>query len=631
MGFLSLFSKRDVEAKRLERERTARENKASKSSRRKSRVELGDWERKYGKTGGEGIPGSRTSSSDERTVAAHDAGALGMEKVASGSTFRSAGTLNRSDDFLPKLNVGYGTAAPAHEIAYIAPTRRSSPSVQVVDLPSSRPVLAPIQPTKQQGTADWNDYVSSRTVAVAAPDVRKRPSRTPSMFSALSRRPVEAPPAPSFRVVRPADDDDDDDVPLAVVRSLSSGSIPRPSTMYDLHSSSSPALLSSSPTLSIPVSRSRSRNSLAIPAVLAAPVARSPTLGTYGSPPLGSPGLSSSPARPATLANVGRRNTLIDLNEPSTFDPYHDRARQDRRDAAEGDRVVVGDRRRKNSAPVAIPNKGKSKVRDGPRIMDFEELEAKHKKRMSLLQGSANEKVTTDAAIAHFQQQQRLEAEQQRKREARRSVDSNLHLLGAPRSGADATSIRKSASASVGSLSALLKRSGAGGSGDKSLSVNDFGASLSSTDRNASTSSCPHPRARSSSTQALVTVPTTSAGPSRSTLPLARPQRPHNARRHSLGTLLEVSSSVGGSASASAAPAAVQVVEEHSAAARKGKVAAWRRESLVPPPPRTSIATPPTGAPARMRTGTGVGEAALLQSTADQAPVKQKKHDWLSY
>ncbi|GAA5891084.1 hypothetical protein JCM8208_003157 [Rhodotorula glutinis] len=630
--FLSIFVRRDAEAKRSQRDEAAREEQLARANRRRSRVELNDWEEKYG-------AGATSSggASDEQTLTG---GGGDIDKVRSTGSMASLlapgrlqPTPSGSIEFLPKLG------------AYPSSPALSSP-VDEFARPPSRPVLASIQPSQRNVKPEWTSYMSTRKVAVAelkpAPPPR-RASRTLSLFS-IGRR------APSVKVQHAVDervaavsveDDDDDDVPLAAVRSLSTGALPRPSTMYDLSSASAPNLsrpANGSGTSLAPPPRSRSRMSLAVPAVLVAP------------PPAASPPLSVSPQRPATLAGVGlgRSSTLLDLTAPSTFDPYHDRARQVKHEASRGpERIAVGERRRVQSTPQLEQGKAKGKgkavdVGGGARIMDFGELEDKHRKRLSTLQSTANDKLTSSAALARFQAEQRAEAEAQRKREARRSVDSNLYLLGAGArrasspDPAQAHTTRKRASASMGRLSGLLKRGAS--SSPPEPQVNERRARTTTTsgalereveedvplgtlrrEHSSSTSlALARPeRARRASTQSLVPQQQQVARMS------PAPVRPSAQRRHSLGTLLEVSSSRDDGAPA---PAPAPRHGPPTTSARVDKVAAWRRSGSVGggglaaglPAPPTAVAV------------AGVGEAALLQRVADKAAPK-KKHDWLQY
>lgn len=373
--FLSIFVRRDAEAKRAQRDEAKREEELARTNRRRSRIELSDWEEKYG--------AGATSSGSSDELAWANAAALEMEKARSTGSMASllsAGvtsfpTQSHSVDFLPKLNGAHPPGSPAL-------TDSQDPHARA----PNRPVLASIQPaaapSQHNGKPEWDSYVATRKVAVAEPKPvgPKRASRTLSLFS-IGRRRTE--PAPSVKVHAveeetkdDKDADEDDDVPLAAVRSLSASSIPRPSTMYDLSSASAPNLggpsHSSTSLLAAPPPRSRSRLSLAMPAVLAAPPA--------------SPPLALTARQPATLARVGRSSTLLDLNAPSTFDPYHDRARQAKDEASKGpERIAVGERRRAQSGPQLDKDKGKKRESvGGARIMDFGELEEKHRKRLSM-------------------------------------------------------------------------------------------------------------------------------------------------------------------------------------------------------------------------------------------------------
>ncbi|GAA5843716.1 hypothetical protein JCM9279_000116 [Rhodotorula babjevae] len=637
--FLSIFVRRDAEAKRSQRDEAKRDEQLARASRRRSRVELNDWEEKYG------AGATSSGASDEQTLTGGGAGGE-VDKVRSTGSMASLlapgalqPTPSGSLDFLPKLD-----AYPP------APTLPSA--VDDFGRAPTRPVLASIQPSQRNVKPEWNSYVSTRKVAIAEPKPvapPRRASRTLSLFS-IGRRGSER--APSVKVhavdehaVVPVEDDDDDDVPLAAVRSLSTGALPRPSTMYDLTSASAPNLsrpATGSGTSLAPPPRSRSRMSLAIPAVLAAP------------PPAASPPLSTSPQRPATLARVGlgRSSTLLDLTAPSTFDPYHDRARQVKHEAAKGpERIAVGERRRVQSTPLQVEQgtvKGKGKAVDiggGARIMDFGELEDKHRKRLSTLQSTANDKLTSSAALARFQAQQRAEAEAQRKREARRSVDSNLHLLGAGARRASspdqAQATRKRASASMGSLSGLLKRGAP--SSPPEPQVNERRARTTSLSdehereedvplgalRREHSSSTPlalarPERPRRASTQALVSQQQLQQQQQQGVRSsAAAPVRPSAQQRHSLGTLLEVSSSRDDGAPA---PAAAPSHAPPTTSARVDKVTAWRRSgSLGGGGLSSGLPAPPTAVAVA-----GVGEAALLQRVADKAAPK-KKHDWLQY
>ncbi|BGO89477.1 hypothetical protein NBRC10512_006664 [Rhodotorula toruloides] len=599
---MPLFSRifgRDGEAKRKKQEQAAKEEKAAKKLQRRSRSELQQREAQNSAT---------TLSSEGRTSSPEAVDMLKIRSSGSNSTFLSSkGMSSTSIDYLPKLDLG--NSPPA--VAYIKPSTPSPPLPQTLARGAStvqvRPTPSPIQPGQysashsRHSSAEWDAYLASRKVAVAKPEV-KRASRTVSLLS---------PTLPALSGARiSSEDDDDDDVPLAAVaalRSRSSPSLPRPATFYSL-SPPSPSIRphASSSTSALVPPRSGSRASLTMPAILAQPV----------SPPLPS---SSSFAHPRTLGEIGRRNTLIDLSAPSTFDPYLNKKRQDQELAKDAERIVVGERR-KTSPTVGAKRQSEKGRESGPKIMDFGELEERHKKRLSVMQGSANDKVATDAARAYYTDRQREEAEAQRRREARRSVDSNLHLLGTKGRSSSPTETkekeaRRRASASVGSLSGLLKREQSSKS-DEDIPLQHLPRGVSST-----TIDSARPRPRRSFTEA---VGSHSASTSRTRPPFLRDTR---IRRHSLGTLLEVSHDQAD---------IVDKIEEISledaevASPRIAKVKEWRRQSLVKP-----VASQPSSSSSRSveALAAGAGEAVALQKEAAKVPAKpaKKAHDWLSY
>ncbi|GAA5894758.1 hypothetical protein JCM6882_006673 [Rhodosporidiobolus microsporus] len=556
-ALLRIFRRKDAETKKREQETAEKERKAGDRHGRLSKSRLSEWEGKYGANGE-----TTSGSSDDRTLCAPELGKV--RSNGSGSTFLSV--KQGPVDFLPKLELG-GFGGCNEPLVHTPPTPPMPPTAaKRASMLSSRPVLAPLQPAAP--APEWDRYLSSRTLSVAQHQAQSsRASRTLSMFSlsdpaALSAAGRTSSTSPVIQLHLPSDrlggEDlvvDDDDIPLAVaasIRTRLSPILPRPSTMYDLPAS--PSLTQqgnySSPTL--PRSHSRAA-SLSMPAILAQPPL---------TPPLGA---SASPVPSPNLASIGKRATLIDLTEPSKVDPYQRRAGQQ---GGGEERIVLGDRSRAGKKREEKPKS------EGPKILDFEELENRHKKRMSMLQTTATDHLTTEAAKKRFQQQQQREAEQQRRKEAesarRRSVSSNLHLAG----GVDRTSSRSprlddfaafkagASSAAVdprrrsmSGLSALLKFGGNGSS------------SAPSTPAEASSPAFPPPlsstRARRQSTLALVQptppprtstssgsgsgsgsygAPTVAAPPAPSSS-RTRPPRPTLAgnRRHSLGTLLEAS------------------------------------------------------------------------------------------
>lgn len=252
-----------------------------------------------------------------------------------------------------------------------------------------------------------------------------------------------------------------------------------------------------------------------------------------------------------------------------------------------------------------------------------------------------------------YQEKQRKEAEAQRRREARRSVDSGLSLLGSGGGKAGDTSTKRSSRMSVSNLSLLLKRGNGNGVAEtktatpppvttalkSKTSVEDDDVPLDKLSRSptgAVTSSRPPVRARRSSTQALTT---TSQRRSSTLSPLpaatARPADPRggsgNRRRHSLGTLLEVSHDH--------SDIQADLLDLHARGTPSpevGKVFEWRRRSSVQ---LSEIApTPPAAASRSLRqerrqSSAPVGEAVVLQKLAQAAPPppKKKAHDWLNY
>lgn len=354
MPLLARIFGRDSAAKRKKQDGAAKEEKAAQKLQRRSRPELQQWE----------ATTSAASSDERKSSLEADMGKIRSSE--SNSTFISSkGLSSTSIDYPPKLDLGYSPPA----IAYIKPSTPSPPLPPIYSSVQPRPTPSPIQPGQysansvKPSSSEWDSYLASRKVSIAEPPVKRAP-RTVSLLL----------PTPLSRhAAQPADEDDeDDDVPLAAVaalRSRSSPSLPRPSTFYALSAHSSPIRPQASTPALVPP-RSGSRASLAMPAILAQPI----------SPPLP---LSSSSARPRTIGEIGRRNTLIDLSAPSTFDPYFSQKRQDQELAKDAERIVVGERRR-TSPTMGVKRQSEKVKESGPKIMDFGELEERHKKRLSL-------------------------------------------------------------------------------------------------------------------------------------------------------------------------------------------------------------------------------------------------------
>ncbi|BGP13751.1 hypothetical protein JCM10213_006418 [Rhodosporidiobolus nylandii] len=592
-----MFKREDKGAKEARRATEERERKVGERQKRMSRQQLSDWELKH--------EGTASGSSDEKTLA--DTLEKGRTS-GSGSTFLSTKSPSgaRSIDFLPRIDLhefGGGSqlvhTPPTPPMPLTAAKRASTMS--------SRPVLATIQPSESR--SEWNSYLSARKVGVASQTTRaSRASRTLSMHT-LSALSGDRPMSPQIQL-QLVDDDDDDDLPLAVAatRTRSSPALPRPSTMYDI----SPTLPSaSSPNL--PRSHSRATSlAMNVPSVLA-PV----------TPPLPSAHSPQASPRPGSLAAIGRRATLIDLTEPSN-DPYNHNSRRRDQSGEDSDRIVVGDRRKREQQQQRA--KEEKKRAEGPKIMDFSELEDRHKKRMSMLQTTANDHVAVESAKKRFQQQQQQEAAFQRKKEAasvrRQSMSSNLYLAAETGNTSKSSDPRRRSTASISGLSALLKL----GNGAPPPPT----SSSSTSPRLPAEVPVPYSRSRRSSTQALVSP----VAPSHTGTSNTRPPRPtlKDKRRHSLGTLLEVSMEQSTIAAdlADLAPPQRPFVDDEPVRDRPAtpqerveKVNQWRARSASPQRKQAE------------RTA-GKGEAELLQKAAAASGevrdgTKKKKNDWLAY
>ncbi|GAA6029304.1 hypothetical protein JCM8097_003612 [Rhodosporidiobolus ruineniae] len=692
MALLSrLFRSKSEEEKKAKLAQQERERKVGDRSKRLSRQQLSDWEGKYG------------ANEPSPAFAAE------MEKgrsSGSGSTFLSTQTPSgaRSIDFLPRFGFDNGLS-PSHsatgkelQLAHTPPTPPLPPTAAKRMSTMSthpRPALATIQPGQViQGSPEWDRYLQSRHLGVAQPLNREqRASRSVSMFSMASLQPPRAgsprielhlPSSGSPVVVGLAaptpngsseenDDDDLDNLPLAIaaagasLRTRSLPHLPRPSTMHELVPPSpvfGAEAHRSSSTGQLPRSHSRAASlATMVPAVLA-PV--SPTL-----PP--SKSMLRSPSRSPSLGlgNGGgvyntKRSTLIDLDSSDApYDPYGQLARAKRNGTDWDERVVIGDRRKAERDKRDKEDRRRSL---GPKIMDFEELEERHKKRMSMLQTTANDHVATETAKKQYQRQQSLEAEYQRRKaenaaataavrankqqghERRRSLSSG-NLLAAP--GGEAMGRAGSGDSrrkSMSGLSSLLRF----GSSEKGASSPDLSRSPS----------IPTPREgdRRASLARPSAAPSSQSFSSSSRPRPAPSPRPGMPRRHSLGTLLEASTEL--SASPSIIQADLEELQHEEQRAlntgeRVEKVREWRRSSstlaLAQPVRRSTAPVEPVAAarpapPGRSRSS----EFGLLQHTSAaveahrasrdsrgssgdgsasgrETTKRKKKTDWLAY
>lgn len=397
MGFFSRFRKVDSTTRVAADEQLKREAKQGAKNRRQSRVDLNHWESKYGRDAAvDSAATGVSSSSDERTVVHFEPTA--MEKSRSRgsiSTFQSykpesaANAQGRSSiDFLPRIELSYGdpTAYSSPTIASIVPSPSPSPRLSRESTSfdgGRRPPLAVIQSpdagARSAPPSKRESYLSERQIQIAAPQPRRQ-SRAISMHSLAlpsAGRGLATSPRLQDLMDDPAvvgDGTDDDEVPLAAIRSRSSPLLPQRNSMYTLSPPSpglgGPAASFSTPSLALPTSRSRA--SLSIPSVLLPP---SPTLEALSTP-------RSLPRQDTqrSLAAIGKTGTLIDLTAPSSFDPYYERNRRAQAGAT-AERIAVGERRKTSPAggfkPASGPTSGVA------HIMEFGELEARHKKRIS--------------------------------------------------------------------------------------------------------------------------------------------------------------------------------------------------------------------------------------------------------
>ncbi|GAA5877583.1 hypothetical protein JCM16303_003386 [Sporobolomyces ruberrimus] len=597
--FYVLMGRKQQSERQTEREQTVRTTKMDERARKHTVASMGDWEEKYGNGGPRRVVSESAVGSEERQgkrknwfgfgtsrKMSRAEGSSSSSTDKSGSKMSLAGTTHAtSTDFLPRLEVEFGE-----------PQRNS--------MGSGRPVLSPLQaaaaPVQKEG---WDDYLSTRQVAMSSLKSESAPARSRSSLGieslparsrsslALVSPPSSLPQSsPRFR----DEGDDDDDTPLALsprraasafpgsTRSHSSPDIDtaRPATMYEL-----PSTLHSAELAVMPRSPSRAL-SLAqrIPSVLLESPSR--------------PSLPRSDSQPGTLDKAGRRATLLDLNEPSKFNPYNERERP--RTVSE-DRVVVGDRR-KSMNSLASPKK----VREAPKIMDFEDLDAKHRKRLSLLQTTAEENVAAENAKAEFHKKQQDEAVSQRRKEQheRRRSHSSNSILASPRSGTDEFGqLGGGRPKSIASLSGLLSLKRNSSSGD--LLTED------SQDARRNSRSSP-PRNEPERRQSAQSFSSNSKRLSQTSL--ASP--PRNIRRHSLTTLLETSFD---DANSEIAEAVRLSLNPRSNSGGLEKVTEWRRSGTL-----ASLRAPTIQAPVVAVTPPPVEPA---------TPTKKgsKKNSWLDY
>ncbi|GAA5852923.1 hypothetical protein JCM3766R1_004897 [Sporobolomyces carnicolor] len=691
--FYVLLGRKQQHERENQHEEAARTTRIDERARRTHEAHVGDWEDRYGKgrrvvsesavalaaaNGNKrknwfGFGKSRKMS--KANTSASTASSVSNDKSRSKSTLAEP-TSAASVDFLPRLEVEFGDERQLERPALATVQSAPSGSIRIVH-----------DSNNKEG---WDDYLSTRQVAMSSFKTESLAARSRSSLALVS--PPASVPKSSPRFRDEADEADvDDDTPLALsprrpnssaVRSHSSPQLETSSrrvttSMYELPSTVSLP----EPAAAIPRSHSRALSLVQqIPAVLLESPSR-PTLTRSGS----QPGMLDR--------ETGRRATLVDLNEPSRFNPYNERERVR---TASDDRVVVGDRRRISMNSLTSPSK-QHKVREGPKIMDFEDLDAKHRKRLSLLQTSAAETVAAEKAKAEFVQRQQAEAATQRRKEHERqrsaswtnlvggisTVDEFGQQIGSGRGGSLATTRPRS----VASLSGLLslhnnsKRnrtslgSEADGVGAPAVLVRSGEEAQVDGEVAPASPARTRPYSAAGNERRQSCTPGPSPTGSRASLQqqhqLGSPLPPapsRNVRRHSLTTLLETSFD---DASSSTRPFAVDVedrpvvasatrerAQSSNAVGRGGveKVTEWRRSGTFapspssssrprPPPPAASIAnttavlppstsrprlTPTMSAPA-LALPTANAATTVATPTSSTGRGRSKKNSWLDY
>ncbi|GAA5958115.1 hypothetical protein JCM3765_002819 [Sporobolomyces pararoseus] len=600
--FYVLMGRKQQSEQENEQERTVRSSKLDERARKNNEAQMGDWEEKYGNGRTARRVVSESAALDGRNGKRKNWFGFGKSKKMSksGSTSSSTSSTDKSGskesanaasvDFLPRLEVEFG------ELQYQS-TRPALSTLQATSAPT--PIV------KKEG---WDDYLSTRQVAMSSFKSESLPARSRSSLALVS--PPSSLPKSSPRFKDEGDEDEDDDTPLALsprrptslfsgaVRSHSSPLIDttpsRRATMYE-----HPSTVCLPEPVALPRSHSRALSLVQqIPSVL------------LESPSASRPALPRSDSQPGTLDKAGRRATLLDLNEPSNFNPYNERQRQR---TASDDRIVTGDRRKSLNVVPTTPKK----VKEGPKIMDFEDLDAKHRKRLSLLQTTAVENVAAETAKAEFLQKQQAEAVAQRRKdhERRRSLSSN-NILASSRTSIDefgqlGGGEGKGRPKSVASLSGLLSLKRNSSSGD----LLDESPSLETPRRREPVASPTRtPQAdRRQSAQSFA-----SSSKRLSQTSLASP--PRNVRRHSLTTLLETSFDDVNS-DGPAPPLVRPGMNERSASGGLEKVTEWRRSGTLASLRAPSIQSPPPAQPASV----------AVVDTPTVTKKASKKNSWLDY
>ncbi|KAK4704697.1 hypothetical protein P7C70_g1512, partial [Phenoliferia sp. Uapishka_3] len=372
------------------RSKEIEEEEAGQRIQRMSKADLDDWEEKYGH-------GGRSPSSVAALLGPGPPSSFDLTRARTRSEM-SERQRSSSYDMLPPIDFeAAGGSSPR------TPRSPDTPGTSHHRLSSGF------------SGSEWDSYLASRKVLTATEE--NSPKSHHRRQSTLTSSPLFSPNLALDTIV--SEDGHggdntitDDDVPLALLSPTLSAS----STLPDLPSQA----LAGRPrpqSLAFPSFESTPR--LSRPQSLAFPSTTTLTA-------LARPQLSES-----------RRNTMIDLAEEATKGTHERPPRLERRSNSE--RIILGEWNATKSKPIApLPP---------ARIMDAEELEEKHRKRISQMQAPVLESVRTDAEVAKA----KAAYAQRVQREA-----SDMKAKERSREAADRRDSRRSSS--IGNLGGLLDK-----------------------------------------------------------------------------------------------------------------------------------------------------------------------------
>ncbi|ORY72210.1 hypothetical protein BCR35DRAFT_334086 [Leucosporidium creatinivorum] len=142
------------------------------------------------------------------------------------------------------------------------------------------------------------------------------------------------------------------------------------------------------------------------------------------------PASFSHPSRPHAPVLQRRSSTMVDLNAPSTFDTtgHKDRPFSGRRGDQKEERMVTGVGEWFGKA--AKERKVRGQRPTTTRIMDFEDLAVKHKRRLSEIQQAATTELELEAAKKRFELQKQREAKEQQALLAARAKQGRRRFFG---------------------------------------------------------------------------------------------------------------------------------------------------------------------------------------------------------